>query len=203
MVGHEASCERSSEGSGPDRKGLVVQCYVRHRTELASQVLAPVGLAPAISRRYICSVRAQSTVRTARSAKPVPLVRQTDHSSDPSARLARGVGIVLHHALEARQRGVDDRDAVRRSARSLCRIARRQGILVEHLILMCKDTWRALPDAQVLPRSVANDMLARVIAQCIEEYYRTDGEDLPRVRRSADALLVPETSLSFMFGPLS
>ena len=142
-------------------------------------------------------------MRTHVSANLVPLVRQADRSPDPRARLARGVGIVLHHALEARQRGVDDRDAVRRSARSLCRIARRQGILVEHLILMCKDTWRALPEAQVLPRGVGNDMLARVIAQCIDEYYRTDGEDRPRVRRSADPLPVPETSLSFMFGPLS
>ena len=68
---------------------------------------------------------------------------------------------------------------------------------------MCKDTWRALPEAQVLPRGVGNDLLARVIALCIDEYYRTDGEDLPRVRRSADPLPVPETSLSFMFGPLS
>ena len=68
---------------------------------------------------------------------------------------------------------------------------------------MCKDAWRALPEARVLPRSVVNDMLARVIAQCIDEYYRTDGEDLRHVSKSTDPLPVPETSLSFMFGPLS
>jgi hypothetical protein len=45
-------------------------------------------------------------------------------------------------------------------------------------------------------------MLKRVIAQCIDEYYRTDGHDAAR-NSSANTPAVAESSLSFMLGPLS
>ena len=131
------------------------------------------------------------------------LVSQLEKRSDLRSRLARGASTVLRHAVEAQQRGRDDHNAVGRSLRSLCRLARGHGILVEHLILICKDAWRALPDARDLPPDAANDMLKRVIAQCIDEFYRTDGQDLSPGHQYADATSVPEASLSFMLGPLS
>jgi hypothetical protein len=131
------------------------------------------------------------------------LVRQLEQQSNPRARLTRGVGSVLRHAVEAQQRGGDQHDAVRRSLRSLCRLARSQGILVEHLILICKDVWRTLPEARRLPRDTADAMLKTVIAQCIDEFYRTDGAGVSRTGPSLDVATVPEASLSYMLGPLS
>jgi hypothetical protein len=131
------------------------------------------------------------------------LVRQLETHSDPRARLTRGARTVLHHAVDAQQRGIDEHNSVRRSLRSLCRIARSQGVRVEHLILICKDAWRTLPERRQIPGDAGDKMLKRVIAQCVDEYHRTDGEDLSPARQSAEAASVPEASLSFMFGPLS
>ncbi len=111
--------------------------------------------------------------------------------------------MVLHHAVEAQQRGIDEHDAVRRSLRSLCRVARSQGILIEQLILICKNTWRSLPEARELPSDAGNETLKRVIAQCIDEFYRADGDHFAGARTSRNAAPVPEASLSFMLGPLS
>jgi hypothetical protein len=130
-------------------------------------------------------------------------MRQPQEQSNPRARLARGAGTVLHHAVEAQQRGTDDHDAVRRSLRSLCRVARSQGILAEQLILICKDAWRTLPEARELPPDAGSDTLKRVIAQCIDEFYRTDGKDISRAPPVQEPATVPEASLSFMLGPLS
>jgi hypothetical protein len=175
----------------------------RQRTQLAFQVLATTALAGTSLRDYIC-LPPPRKVRTGRSLSPVvTLVRHSEKQPDPRARLARGAGAVLHHAVEAQQRGMDDRDAVRRSLRSLCSLARTQGILVEHLILICKDSWRTLPEASGLSPDVGRDVLKRVIAQCIDEYYRTDGHDQARRDPTASTSRVPETSLSFMLGPLS
>ncbi|MDQ4079292.1 MAG: hypothetical protein M3125_00915 [Gemmatimonadota bacterium] len=69
--------------------------------------------------------------------------------------------------------------------------------------MICKEAWRSLPEARQLPSDARSDVLNRVIAQCIDEFYRTDGADLSRTRPAQDVAGVPEASLSFMLGPLS
>jgi hypothetical protein len=60
------------------------------------------------------------------------LVRQSEERSDPRARLSRGARTVLHHAVDAQRRGIDEHDSVRRSLRFLCRMARSRGVRVDN-----------------------------------------------------------------------
>lgn len=122
--------------------------------------------------------------------------------SDPGARLVRGAEGVLRHALEARDLGTDADDSVHRSLRALCRLARTHGIHVEQLVVLCKDAWRSLPEARGLSPETGTSLLKSIISRCIDEYYRTDREEVARPGLS-DAARGPESSLSFMLGPLS
>jgi len=122
--------------------------------------------------------------------------------SDPHARLHRGARRVLQHAVEARQFGTDAHDSVRRSLRSLCGLARHYGVPVEQVVVICKDAWRTLDEGRELAPAVGTQLLGRVIAQCIDEYYRPDGADLSSLKGTASTS-APDSSLSFMFGPLS
>lgn len=119
--------------------------------------------------------------------------------SNPSERLRRGADRVLRHAVASRHLGTDPHDSVRRSLRSLCRVARGYGIHVEHIIVVCKDAWRTLPEARELPPEAGTELLKSVISLCIDEFYRTDGADVAPSKLSDHS----DSSLSFMFGPLS
>ncbi len=122
--------------------------------------------------------------------------------SDERARLRRGAETVLRHAVESRRVGTDAHDSVRRSLRSLCRVARSQGVHVEHLVVFCKDAWRTLPQARELPPETGAELLKGVISLCIDEFYRTDGTDVAPTKVS-ELSTVADSSLSFMLGPLS
>ena len=121
---------------------------------------------------------------------------------DPNALLHSGAERVLHDAVSSRIAGTDGHDSVRRSLRSLCRVARSYGFHVEQVVVVCKDAWRMMPAARELAPDAAAQLLRRVIAQCIEEYYATDEADVAPLKLS-DSASVPDSSLSFMLGPLS
>jgi hypothetical protein len=123
-------------------------------------------------------------------------------TSDPRARLRQGVERVLRHAVESHRVGRDEHDSVLRSLRSLCRVARSHDVHVEGLVVICKDAWRALPEARELPAEAGTELLKDVISRCIDEFYRTDGIGVGATKLS-DSVPVPDSSLSFMFGPLS
>ncbi len=59
-----------------------------------------------------------------------------------------------------------------------------------------------LPERRALAADDGVQLLKGVIAQCIEEYYRTDGGGIARSEVS-DSARMSESSLSFMLGPLS
>jgi hypothetical protein len=122
--------------------------------------------------------------------------------SDSRARLRRGAERVLQHAVASRRVGTDSHDSVRRSLRALCRAARSHGLYAEQLVVLCKDAWRTLPQARELPPETGTGLLKGVISLCIDEFYRTDGADVAPSNLSSDAP-VPDSSLSFMLGPLS
>ena len=121
--------------------------------------------------------------------------------SDARERLRRGVERVLRHAAESSRIGTGAHDSVLRSLRSLCRVARTQGVPVEQLVVVCKDAWRTLPEARVLPVETRTQLLKDVISRCIDEFYRTDRDFVPS--RLSDATAASDSSLSFMLGPLS
>lgn len=122
--------------------------------------------------------------------------------SDPHARIRRGAEAVLRHAVESRQLGTDAQKSVDRSLRSLCRVARGHGLHVEQLVVICKGAWRTLPQARELRPEAGSELLKGVISRCIDEFYQTDGAGFSPSKLS-DSSLVPDSSLSFMLGPLS
>lgn len=88
-------------------------------------------------------------------------------------------GVLLHAVCAARFAEVadgDDRQLVQR----VCSVAKGRGLRAEQLIIGLKDTWCRLPEARRLQHQEADDVLARVITVCIEEYYA------PFVRRRQD-----------------
>jgi hypothetical protein len=61
-------------------------------------------------------------------------------------------------------------DALRRT----CDTARDGGVRVEELLLILKEGWRYLPEAQRLERRDADAALTRAVTLCIREYYQAD-----------------------------
>jgi len=54
---------------------------------------------------------------------------------------------------------------------SVCAAAREQGIAVEQLLIILKERWRELPEAERLLRRAAEETRARLITICIDAYY--------------------------------
>jgi hypothetical protein len=60
------------------------------------------------------------------------------------------------------------RRAIQRSGES----ARESGLRAEQLIILLKEAWHELPEARRAPHRGADDVLARVITLCIDQYYQ-------------------------------
>ncbi len=91
---------------------------------------------------------------------------------DPQLReLAHGaLRRAAHAARAARVEDAVDADA-RELVRRTCNTARERGLRAEQLLLVLKEAWRELPEAQRIPRYNSLEVLARVITVCIHEYY--------------------------------
>lgn len=79
-------------------------------------------------------------------------------------------GVLIHAVYAVRFAEVTGDDGSR-LVQQICREARVRGLRAEQLIIMMKDTWYRLPEARRLQFPHADDVLARVITTCIEEYY--------------------------------
>lgn len=68
---------------------------------------------------------------------------------------------------------VNQSDASLKDAlRTLTQEAREKQILAEHLLIVLKDVWFALPAVRETPTGAPqNALLQRAITQCIREYY--------------------------------
>jgi hypothetical protein len=53
----------------------------------------------------------------------------------------------------------------------LCVAAHERGLHAEHLLILLKEAWYSLPEARRAPRTDTDDVLARVITLCVDEYY--------------------------------
>lgn len=106
---------------------------------------------------------------------------------DRHARLTRETREVLRRAASVRELADFPGAAVRRGLRPVCKEAREGHVLVEQLLVLCKDVWRSLPEAQRLRRDIADDVLARVITTCIDEFYHggAGGDSQPAAPRPA------------------
>jgi hypothetical protein len=88
-----------------------------------------------------------------------------DLANETLRRVARG-------ACWENRVGTDACDLMRRT----CRLAQARGVRAEQLLLLLKESWRVLPEALRIPRHQAEDVLARAITACIDEYYANEGQ---------------------------
>lgn len=87
------------------------------------------------------------------------------------AQLRDATDSTIRFTLRAAARG-DASDAEIRSALdSACTVARQHAVPAEQMIILLKECWRELPEAQRLHRTDADETMARVVTMCIDAYY--------------------------------
>lgn len=82
---------------------------------------------------------------------------------------------VLRRALRIGVRGCTRDGELRDALHRACAVTRDSGLHVEDLLVLLKEVWRELPEARRAPRQEADELLARVISLCINEYYAPAG----------------------------
>lgn len=102
--------------------------------------------------------------RSENAATQDPMISGGEHLPGLAAEMLRGV---VDDARLGRSRTDDPSEAMR----VVCRSARSCGLRAEQLLVVLKDSWRRLPEAKRLDRYESNEVLARVIQDCIEAYY--------------------------------
>lgn len=102
---------------------------------------------------------------------PISAGDPAEPSADDRAALSLRVGQVLRTAAESQARGEFHDDAMRMALRPACEEARRCNIQVEHVLIICKNAWRSLPEAQRLRRDISDETIARVITLAINEFF--------------------------------
>jgi hypothetical protein len=83
--------------------------------------------------------------------------------------------VALRSALKAHLRGDIAEADLRRALRLLSDEAHRQHLQAEQLLKIFKQTWVSLPEVQRLPHGPREELLARSITTCIEEFYAERG----------------------------
>jgi hypothetical protein len=83
-------------------------------------------------------------------------------------------GVLLSALRWAAQDDGSDRE-IRTAIQSTCATAREAGVTAEQLLIVLKECWRKLPEAQRLLRRDADETRARLVTMCIDEYYAPDG----------------------------
>lgn len=89
-----------------------------------------------------------------------------DHLPELAAGMLRSVADRARGGRVGRD-GVELLDPMR----DVCYTARRCGLRAEQLLVVLKDAWRRLPEVGRLDRYESDELLTRVIHDCIEEYY--------------------------------
>lgn len=83
--------------------------------------------------------------------------------------------VAIRQALDGARSGIRRDDALAECLRAVCSEARDIGLHVEDIIVMIKQSWRAV-ESQALNRREDESTLGDVVTRCITEYYR-DGND--------------------------
>jgi len=86
-------------------------------------------------------------------------------------RLREASDGALLRALRAAARGDASDGEIQTAIESVCAAAREQGIAVEQVLIILKERWRELPEAERLLRRAAEETRARLITICIDAYY--------------------------------
>ena len=93
-------------------------------------------------------------------------------SSAPRPDLSASTVASLEKALAAFLANPSDTKGLESALRELTAEARAKQIHAEQLLIVLKDIWFSLPQIRgASPGAMQNDLLQRVITQCIREYY--------------------------------
>ena len=93
--------------------------------------------------------------------------------SDATAQVGDLTRIVLRRALADLRSGCRPDGNIAEGLRDVCDAAREQGLHAEELLVILKQSWWRLPDAQSLNHRDVAATLEQVVTMCIEEFYRS------------------------------
>lgn len=95
-------------------------------------------------------------------------------ATPPDAPLSSLHGLLrqgLRFILEDGHLEQSSESSLRTSLRDACGRARRDGVRAEQVIVSLKKAWREVPERLRVPQHDADQVLARVVTACINEYY--------------------------------
>ena len=95
-----------------------------------------------------------------------------DSSHTPPSRLDEATVDAVRDALRDYLADGSDASALRQALLHMSMEARAKGMQAEHLLVLLKDTWSALPDVRAMTDTAQQvRLLQRVVTMCIREYY--------------------------------
>lgn len=96
---------------------------------------------------------------------------RNDSTSDTLANLRELTTIVLRRAVYTVSNGYAIDGNLRDSMRRVCKMAQNREVPAEGLLVMLKDSWWDLPEAERVLGHRREEVLSRVITLCINEYF--------------------------------
>lgn len=97
-----------------------------------------------------------------------------DSSRTPPGRLDDETVAAVRDALRVFVSQSPDADALQQALVRMSTQARERAILPEHVLVVLKDLWSALPEVRAMPETGEQTRaLQRVVTMCIKEYYST------------------------------
>lgn len=97
-----------------------------------------------------------------------------DSGHTPPSRLDDATVAAVRDALRLYLADDSDASALQRALLRMSTEAREKDMRAEHLLVLLKDTWNALPEVRAMTDTTEQiRMLQRVVTMCIKEYYRS------------------------------
>ncbi len=95
-----------------------------------------------------------------------------DSSQPPPSRLDSNTVEAVREALRAYLARPDVQGGLQQALLRVAAEAREKSMLPEHLLVVLKDLWNALPEVRAIPDTREQiTLLQRVVTMCIKEYY--------------------------------
>lgn len=79
--------------------------------------------------------------------------------------------IVLRRAVYTVSNGYTIDGKLRESMRRVCKLAQNREVTVERLVVMLKEAWWDMPEAERVLGHRREEVLGRVVTVCIDEYF--------------------------------
>ena len=91
--------------------------------------------------------------------------------SESLGNLRERATIVLRRAVHTISNGYTIDGKLRESMQRICRLAHNREITAERLVVMMKEVWWEMPEAERVLGHRREEVLSRVVTLCIDEYF--------------------------------